>query len=331
MNNNFDPLSRLLNYLNENLKTNNITFFYIVVLVIIALWIFFTGLYTVAVDEVVVIQRFGKFVREESPGLHFKLPDGIEKKTRVKIQKLYSAEFGLRTEKAGIRSTYAPEERYLNESLMLTGDLNCAIVPWVVQFKILNPKNYLFKVRNVNSTLRDLSESSMRVVIGDRSINEVLTEREPIADEAKIRLQNEIDEAEMGLKIVNIELQNTNVPKPVQPSFNEVNQSEQEKKKMILQAREARNKVIPSAKGEADKIISEAEGYALARINKARGDSSRFVAIYNEYKQSKDVTRRRLYLETIGEIIPNLGQKHIIDNDLKGVLPLLNLGKQGGK
>jgi membrane protease subunit HflK len=167
-------------------------------------------------------------------------------------------------------------------------------------------------------------------VVGDRSINEVLTERLPIADQAKQRLQKALDEAESGLSVVNVELKNTNVPEPVQSSFNEVNQALQEKEKMIYEARKAYNKVIPAAKGEAQKTISQAEGYALDRVNKARGDSSRFVALYQEYARSRDVTRRRLYLETIKEVLPKLGAKYVIDEEQKGVLPLLNLEGKGG-
>jgi membrane protease subunit HflK len=298
--------------------------------IIAALWIVFTGLFTVAVDEVAVIQRFGKYNRVVGPGLRFKLPDGIEKKTKVRIQHTYSAEFGFRTEKAGVRTSYEPEARYRDEALMLTGDLNCALVPWIVQFKISDPRAFLFNVRDVMGTLRDLSEAAMREVIGDRSINEVLTARQEIADKAQVKLHQLLQDAGTGLSVTTVELQNTNVPEPVQPSFNEVNQATQEKEKMIYQAREAYNKVIPAAAGEAEKIVSEAEGYALARINKARGDSSRFVALYNEYSRSRDVTRRRLYLETMGDVFPKMGAKHIIDSDQKSVLPLLNLFQEGG-
>ncbi len=299
-------------------------------MVIVGGWIFFTGLYTVDVNEVAVIQRFGKYSRQEEPGLHFKLPDGIEKRTNIEVQKVFTEEFGFRTERAGVRSEYAPEGQFIDESLMLTGDLNTAVVPWLVQYRISDPRHYLFRVRDVEGTLRDLSEAVMREVVGDRSINEVITQRLAIADQVKVDLQEALDEANTGLTILNIELKNTNVPGPVQPSFNEVNQALQEKERMIYEAREEYNKAIPSARGEAEKIISESEGYAVDRINTARGDSARFVALYDEYARAKDVTRRRLYLETMREILPNIGSKYVVDDQQKGVLPLLNLDKKGG-
>jgi membrane protease subunit HflK len=302
----------------------------IIALVIVGGWIFFTGLYTVAVDEVAIIQRFGRYNRQEGPGLHFKWPDGIEKRTNVSVQNVFVEEFGFRTRRAGVRSEYSAEDQYLEESLMLTGDLNTAVAPWLVQYRISDPRNYLFRVRDVEGTLRDLSEAVMREVVGDRSINEVITERLAIADEAKGKLQSALGEASTGLTILNIELKNTNVPGPVQPSFNEVNQALQEKERMIYEAREEYNKAIPSARGEAEKIISEAEGYAVDRVNTARGDSARFVALHDEYARSKDVTRRRMYLETMSDVLPNLGSKYVVDDDQEGILPLLNLGEKGG-
>jgi membrane protease subunit HflK len=212
---------------------------------------------------------------------------------------------------------------------MLTGDLNCAVVPWVVQFRISDPYKFLFKVRNVPKTLRDMSESVVRMVVGDRSIDEVISKRKEIADEVKVKLQQALDDSETGIKLVNVELQKTNVPEPVQPSFNEVNKAIQEKEQMIYQAREAYNKVIPKARGEAEQTIKSAEGYAMERVNKSKGDASRFSDIWKEYSKSKDVTRRRLYLEAMKVVLPKLGNKYIIDPEQKGLLPLLNLGRGG--
>jgi membrane protease subunit HflK len=239
-------------------------------------------------------------------------------------------EFGFRTLEPGVRTRYASETAYLSESLMLTGDLNVAVVPWVVQYNIKDAAQYLFKVRNVNSTLRDLSESTMRLVIGDRSINEVINKRDEIARQAMALLQKELDEAETGMNITTIEMQKTNVPEPVQPSWNEVNQAEQEKEKMIEQAKAKYNTIIPQARGQAEKTIKEAEGYYLDRTNRAKGDASRFLAQYEEYAKAKDVTRRRLYLEALKDILPKLGDKYIVDADQKNLLPLLNLGQPTG-
>jgi len=306
--------------------------FWIVLFLILIFFFVYTCFYTIAPNEVGVIQRFGKFVRIEPPGLNVKLPTGIETLTKVKVDFTYKEEFGLRTVAAGVRTRYAPETSYLRESLMLTGDLNVALVPWIVQFRINDPYKFLFKVRNVKSTLRDLSESIMRLVVGDRSINEVISNREEIALEAKDLLQKELNDAETGIRVVNIEMKTTNVPEPVQPSFNEVNQSVQEKERMIYQAKEAYNKVIPAAKGDAEKTIKAAEGYALDRVNRAKGDALRFLELYEEYVKAKDVTRKRLYLEAIQEIFPKMGTKYILDADQKNVLPFLNMEKtKGGK
>ena len=303
---------------------------WIILLLVVLVYLGSSAFYTVAVDEVGVVQRFGKYARTVEPGLHFKLPTGIEKVTKVRVRFVYKEEFGFRTLQAGVRTQYAAGEAYDSESLMLTGDLNVAVVPWIVQFRIRDPYNYLFKVRNVRSTLRDLSESTMRLVVGDRSINEVISKREEIADQARGLLQKDLDEAETGINVVTIEMKKTNVPAPVQPSFNEVNQATQEKERMIYQAREEYNKAIPAAKGNAEKTIKAAEGYALDRVNRAKGDASRFVAQYKEYAKAKDVTRRRLYLESLKDLFPKLGKKYIIDADQKNLLPLLNLGKEGG-
>ena len=303
---------------------------WIIVLIVIAVYLASSAFYTVGVDEVGVVQRFGKYTRTVEPGLHFKLPTGIEKVTKVKVRFVYKEEFGFRTLRAGVRTQYAADKAYDGESLMLTGDLNVAVVPWIVQYRVKDPYQYLFKVRNVRSTLRDLSESTMRLVVGDRSINEVISKREEIADEARALLQTELDEAETGIYVSTIEMKKTNVPGPVQSSFNEVNQAVQEKERMIYQAREEYNKAIPAAKGNAEKTIKSAEGYALDRINRAKGDASRFSAQYKEYAKAKDVTRRRLYLEALKDLFPKLGKKYIIDEDQKNVLPLLNLGQERG-
>ena len=303
-----------------------------IIILVLALVIYVgsSTVYSVKVDEVGVVQRFGKYVRTAQPGLSFKLPSGIEKVTKVAVRRIDKEEFGFRTVEAGVRTQYAVSKAYEGEYLMLTGDLNVAVVPWIVQFRVKDPYQFLFKVRNVRATLRDLAESTMRLVVGDRSINEVISKREEIADQTRSLLQKELDEAETGIYVVTVEMKKTNVPEPVQPSFNEVNQAVQEKERMVYQAREQYNKAIPAAKGNAEKTIKSAEGYGLDRVNRAKGDASRFVAVYNEYSRAKDVTRRRLYLEALKDVLPKLGSKYIIDADQKNLLPLLNLGKQTG-
>jgi len=301
----------------------------IVVLILIGIFFGSSTFFTVAVEEVGVVQRFGKFVRLGQPGLNFKLPAGIEKVTKVKVRRVFKEEFGFRSVAPGARSRFSSSSDSEGVSLMLTGDLNVALVPWIVQYRIKDPYNYLFKVRDVRRLLLDMSEAAMRQVVGDRSINEVINKRAEIAENAKRVLQKELDQAESGLNIVTIEMKKTNVPGPVQPSFNEVNQATQEKEKLIYQAKEGYNKAIPTARGEAQRTVRAAEGYALDRINRSKGDVSRFTAQYEEYVKAKDVTKRRMYLETLKDLFPKLGHKYIIDSDQKNVLPLLNLGKQG--
>jgi len=311
----------------KNLLGAGFSGIWIVIIVVAALW-GISCFYTIQPGEAGVVQRFGKFVRITGPGLNLKLPAGIESLIKVRVQYVYTEEFGIRTIQAGVDTEYSSSREYLDESLMLTGDLNCAVVPWIVQFRLADPYKYLFKVRDVKKTLRDMSEAVMRQVVGDRSINEVITERLEIATTVKVELQKTMNEAETGITIVTVELKRVTVPDPVQPSFNEVNQSLQEKERMIYEAREAYNKVIPEASGEAQRVLREAEGYALERINQAKGDAARFLSLWTEYANAKDVTRRRLYLEAMQAVLPKLGKTYIIDPEQGGLLPLLNLGEK---
>jgi membrane protease subunit HflK len=296
----------------------------LVILALVAFVLFEFSYYTVGPNEVGMIQRFGKYVGQTTPGPHLKWPI-MERVTKVKVDYIYSEEFGLRTTKAGVRTEYASGRAFREESLMLTGDLNSAVVPWIVQYRVSEPYNFLFKVRNVRETLRDMSEAVMRQVVGDRSVNEVINKREEIADIAEVQLQKALDDAQTGIMVRNVELKKTMPPEPVQPSWNEVNQAVQEKEQMIWKAKEDYNKAIPAARGQADKVISEAEGYALDRINRSKGEVNRFLALLEEYQKAEDVTRRRLYLETMQEVLPKIKKKYIVDHDQKTLLPLLNL------
>ncbi len=296
------------------------------VIVVLALFFGSSTFFTLKPEEAGVIQRFGKYHRIGQPGLNFKLPSGIEKVTKLKVKRIYKEEFGLRSDTPVSKRRYSNESSTQGSSLMLTGDLNVAVVPWIVQYKISNPKDYLFKVKDVKAILRDMSEATMRTVVGDRSINEVISKREEIALAAQEMLQKEMDQAQSGIKIVNLEMKKTNVPEPVQSSFNEVNQAIQEKEQTIYKAREEYNKEVPLARGEAKRVIKEAEGYAIDRINRAEGDAAKFSAVYKAYAKAKDVTKKRLYLEAMLEIVPRLGNKYIIDSDQKNMLPLLNMG-----
>lgn len=303
---------------------------FIIILILLAIFFGYSTIFKVQYDEAGIVQRFGKYVRTCRPGLNFKLPTGIEKLTKVRVTHVYKQEFGFQSSRADARDRFSSGSENINVSLMLTGDLNVAIVPWIVQYRIKDPYNFLFKVLDVKKLLVDMSEAAMRLVVGDRSVNEVINKRNEIAVEARGVLQKEMDNAESGIHIVTIEMKKTNVPGPVQPSFNEVNQAVQEKETLIYQAKEDYNKAVPAARGEAERTIKGAEGYALDRVNRAKGDAARFKAMYAEYAKAKDVTKRRLYLEMLGELFPKLGEKFIIDADQKNLLPFLNLGKQRG-
>ncbi len=301
-------------------------------MLIIALLIILLGGYstffTVESGSIGVVQQFGKFVRMAKPGLNFRIPFGIETIKVVKQDRILKEEFGLSSNEGSSDRFQTEASQTSSVSLMLTGDLNVAVVPWIVQYKISDPYNYLFRIKDPRSLLRDLSESSMRMVVGDRSINEVISKRDEIAIEAKQVLQFELNHAEAGIKIVTVEMKRTNVPAPVQPSFNEVNQATQEKERLIYEAREAYNKAIPAARGEAERTIKASEGYALDRINRARGDAARFEAQYLEFVKAKDITKRRMYLETMTKVLPKVKKKIIIDSEQKNILPLLNLNGQ---
>jgi membrane protease subunit HflK len=295
------------------------------VLAFVVIFFLASVFYTVGPEEIGIVLRLGKFVRRTDPGLHFKLPFTIERVTKVPVQRQLKEEFGFRTISPGVRSQYS-SKGLAGESNMLTGDLNAAVVEWVVQYRIVEPYMYLFRVRNVDNTFRDMSEAVMRQVVGDRTVNEVLTVgRQEIADQVLRQLQALCDQYDTGIKVEQVVLQDVNPPDPVKPSFNEVNEAQQERERLINEAQSEYNKVIPRAQGEAEQTIRQAEGYALDRLNRARGDSARFVAFYEAYRRSPEVTRKRIYLETMNDILPRVSQKIIVDDELKGILPLLNL------
>ncbi len=292
---------------------------------VVALFLF-TGFYQVAADEVAVIQRFGKYARTAGPGPHFRLPFGMEQIIRVPDKRQLKMEFGFETVRAGTQSEFRTTEESKKESLMLTGDLNVAVVEWIVQYRIKDPYKYLFHLRNVSSTLRDMTESTMREVVGDHSVDEVLTVgREAIALQAKEELQKLCDQYGNGIEVQQLVLQDVNPPDEVKPAFNEVNQAIQEKERAINEALADYNSAVPQAKGQAEQQVRGAEGYALERVNVAEGDAKRFEAVYEEYRKAPQVTRRRLYLETLSRVLERSGNKVIVDSQAKGLLPLLQI------
>jgi len=275
-------------------------------------------------DSVAVVQRFGKYLKEVPPGLHFKLPLGADLATVVPVKRQLKQEFGFTT--PGATDPYQSPIDGKRETEMVTGDLNAALVEWVVQYRIANPVKYLFEVRQPGATLRYVSESVMREVVGDRTVDEVITiGRQEIESEALTKMQTLSTKYAMGISIDQVQLKNINPPRPVQESFNEVNQAQQEKEKLINEARRDYNKVIPLAEGEKDQRIREADGYRLKRINEAEGDVARFNALLAEYRKAPEVTLRRIYIETLQEVLPNIQRKILVDEETNGILPLLNL------
>jgi membrane protease subunit HflK len=284
--------------------------------------------YTVQAEYQAVVLRFGRYARTADPGLRFKLPWGIERKLQVPVRRQLKQEFGFATR--GANNPYQASDQSDQELArsMVTGDLNAASVEWIVQYRVTQPRAYLFNFRDPDSTLRDVSESVMREVVGDRTVDEVITVgRQEIESEALLKLQELVKTYDLGLSIDQLQLKNVNPPQPVQASFNEVNQAQQEREKSINVANGEYNKIVPRARGQAEEKISTAEGYAVKRINEAQGDATRFNAVFAEYSKAPEVTRRRIYLETMREVLPSVGSKVILDSDASQVLPLLQLNR----
>ena len=284
----------------------------------------FSSYYTVSSESEAVVQRFGKFQKIAKPGLHFKIPYGVDTATIVPVRRQLKLEFGFNT--PGASNADQISESPEKERDMVTGDLNAAQVEWILQYSISSSQDYLFQVRNPGSTLRDLTEGVMCQVIGDRTVDEVLTiGRTEIETESLIRLKALLEKLQMGVIAEQIQLKNVNPPAPVQRSFDEVNSAQQDRERLINEANGQYNQVIPKAKGLADQRISGAEGFAVQRINEAEGDVARFKELLIQYDKAPAITKQRLYLETMNDVLPQLGSKIIIDEDAKQLLPLLNL------
>ncbi len=297
-----------------------------VLALVIVLW---GSFYQVAPEEIGVILRFGKFVRTSEPGLHMKLPLGLEKLMRVPVQRQLKIEFGFRTVRPGINSQYVTSAETKAESVMLTGDLNVVDAEWIVQYKIRDAYKFLFKMRDAEGTFRDMTEAVVRRVVGDSSVDEVITVgRERLASESRDLLQALCDVYEIGIEVNQLIFQDVNPPESVKPSFNDVNEALQEKERKINDAWAEYNQEIPKAQGEAEQAVRAAEGYATERVNNAVGDASRFLSIYREYAKSPAVTRKRLYLEALNEILPKINRKIILDQNQKNIVPLLGLGEE---
>jgi len=298
----------------------------IVLLLILASFSF----YTVDAYENGVILRLGKYSHTTPPGLHFKIPL-IDQVKLVKVDKQFKREFGFRTIKAGVQTQYS-KRNYYHESWMLTGDLNIADVRWIIQYKIKNAADYLFNVRDVENTIRDVSEAALRLMIGDRSFTEVIqTERVIIADNAKKYMQQILDDYDSGISIKMVQLQSVLPPQPVADSYNEVVRAEQEEEKLENEANQAFNKEIFRAEGEAKKLINEAKGYAVERINRAKGEATLFNLVLKEYNKAPKITKDRYYIEKMNEIYSKIENKVIVDTRLENFLPMLNVKNKENK
>jgi membrane protease subunit HflK len=301
----------------------------VLIVIILLIVVGTTCWYQVEYDEVAVVTFLGKYVDTKEPGLNFKVPF-MHQIIKIKAKRQLKQEFGFKTEEAGVKSTFRRDGDSRRESTMLTGDLNVAVVEWIVHYKIADPKQYVFKVRNVTETLRALSEATMRSVVGDYSVTEVLTHgREEILEKAREKLSELCKRYETGISIQRIELKDSAPPDPVKPSFNEVNQAEQERDRLQNEAWAQYNSQIPRARGEAKKLIQQARGYAAARRNRAEGDADRFLEVEREYTRAPEVTRTRIYLETMTEVMPKAGKKVLMDEDAKSVMPLLFPSEKG--
>ena len=294
---------------------------------LVLLWSTF---YQVEPEELGVVLRFGRHTRTTEPGLRWKIPI-VEEVFKVPVQRQLKQELGFRTVQAGIRSQFSEPGAFKEESIMLTGDLNVAVVEWIVQYRVNDPYKFLFKVRGLEETFRSLNEAVMRGVVGDRTVTEVLTVgRQEIETTTQQKLQELCDQYETGITVAQVVLQDVNPPDAVKPSWDEVNQAQQQRDRLINEARAEYNKVIPRSSGEAQQTILGAEGYALDRVNRSQGDAARFKAMEEAYRLAPDVTRQRIYLETMQRVLPRVGGKVFLDKNAQGILPLLPLNALGG-
>jgi membrane protease subunit HflK len=282
-----------------------------------------SSIYKITPGEVGVILRLGKYNKTTGPGLHLKIPY-VDNLYKVDVESIRKEEFGFRLQSGGQRTNFARQE-YENESLMLTADKNVINVAWIVQYRVNNPENFLFKVTDVRQAIRDLSESVTRRIVGNMDFDYVLSNRDLFAVSVKNELQNELDELESGIGIGTVQFQDINPPEQVKPAFNEVNEADQDMKRLVNEAEEQYNKVIPKARGQAKQIVEEAYGYAAQRVNEARGETGRFLDILAEYKNVPDVTRKRMYLETMQQVMPTVQSVYVLDETQQSPIPLLNL------
>jgi membrane protease subunit HflK len=302
------------------------------ILIVLLLILTTTSFFVVDQTENAVITRFGKYRETVAPGLHFKLPFGIDKSYNVPTKTIQTEQFGFRTVKGGVQTTY--ENNLTGESTMLTGDLNIVDVEWIIQFRIDDPRAWLFNVHeNVRtSTIRDVSRSVINTLVGDRAILDVMgPERTAIESNAVTMMNAKLDEFGLGVRVTTVQLQNIVPPAGVQSAFEDVNKAIQDMNRLINEGKEAYNTEIPKAAGQANQMLQVAEGYATERVNEAQGDVARFNAVYAEYRKAPEVTRKRLYLETMESLFSEDTGTTLVDKKLDNFLPLKNFNKGGAE
>ena len=302
----------------------------IVVAAIVAFALFGTSFYIVDQTEEAVVTRFGKYLETKGPGMHYKLPLGVDRHYPVKTRVVQTEQFGFRTVRAGVNTVYS-EQSFSEESTMLTGDLNIVDVEWIIQYRIVDPRAWLFNVQERIQTIRDVSQSVINQLVGDRAILDVIGQERTSIETEGARLMNEtLKSYALGISIIAVKLQNIVPPKGVQQAFEDVNKAIQDMNRLINEGKEAYNKEIPRAQGDADRLVQVAQGYASERVNKARGDVSRFNSVYDEYRKAPDVTRRRLYYEMIEEVFKDDKNTSLIDKRFDNLLQMKDLNAAGG-
>jgi membrane protease subunit HflK len=299
----------------------------LIIAAVILFQVVYSAFYTIEPGEQGIVLRFGQYSRTTQPGLHFKVPY-VEDMIKVDVETVRKEEFGFRTRTPG-KTTVYNKRGYDMESLMLTGDKNVIEVAWIVQYKVSDPVNFLFKVRNVPQAVHDNSETVVRRIVGNMDFDYVLSNRPTLADMAKQELQRDLDKLEAGVSLVTLQLLDINPPETVKPAFNEVNEADQDMKRLVNEAEETYNRVIPKARGSAKRIVEESHGYAVQRVNQAKGETNRFNAIVAEYLNAEEVTRRRMYLEAMQEILPNVDHVYVMEKGGQNILPFLDLTGKG--
>jgi membrane protease subunit HflK len=297
----------------------------LVIAVIVVIILLATSVFIVNQSEEAVITRFGKYLGMRGPGLQFKLPFGIDKQYTVNVKNVQTEQFGFRTLRSGITSTYSGD---ISEATMLTGDLNIIDVEWIIQYRIVDPRAWVFNVNERTRTIRDVSRSAINMLVGDRAIMDIMGKERSAIEAAGTDFMNETFRGYgLGIDVIAVKLQNIDPPSGVQEAFDDVNKAEQDMNRLINEGQQAYNAEIPRARGERERIIQEAQGYASERVNMARGDISRFNAVYEAYRLSPEVTRRRLYYEMIEEVFKEEGTV-LVDKNLDSFLPLRDLGNR---